>query len=131
MKYIPLAARICLCLIFFKAGVSHVFGFGETVEMMTNQGLPLANILLAGTVFFQILGAVSLLLGYQVKIGSILLIIFLIPASLVFHNPIADPSQINDFLKNIGLIGGLLMLIYAGSGALSFDGQTRTEVKRL
>ncbi len=131
MKYIPLAARICLCLIFFKAGVSHIFGFGETVEMMTNQGLPLANILLAGTVFFQILGAVSLLLGYQVKIGSILLIIFLIPASLVFHNFIADPSQINDFLKNIGLIGGLLMLIYAGSGALSIDGQTRTEVKRL
>jgi putative oxidoreductase len=131
MKYIPLAARICLCLIFFKAGVSHILGFGETLEMMTNQGLPLANILLAGTVFFQILGAVSLLLGYQVKIGSILLIIFLIPASLVFHNPIADPSQINDFLKNIGLIGGLLMLIYAGSGALSIDGQTRTEVKRL
>jgi hypothetical protein len=51
MKYIPLAARICLCLIFFKAGVSHVFGFGETVEMMTNQGLPLANILLAGVSF--------------------------------------------------------------------------------
>lgn len=131
MKYIPLAARICLCLIFFKAGVSHILGFGETVEMMTKQGLPLANILLAVTVLFQILGAVSLLLGYQVKIGSILLIIFLIPASLVFHNFIADPSQINDFLKNIGLIGGLLMLIYAGSGALSIDGQTRTEVKRL
>ena len=131
MKYIPLAARICLCLIFFKAGVSHILGFGETVEMMTNQGLPLANILLAGTVFFQFLGAISLLLGYKVKIGSILLIIFLIPASLVFHNPIADASQINDFLKNIGLIGGLLMLIYAGSGALSIDRQTRAEVKRL
>ena len=131
MKYIPLAARICLCLIFFKAGVSHILGFGETVEMMTNQGLPLANILLAGTVFFQFLGAISLLLGYKVKIGSILLIVFLIPASLTFHNPIADPSQIDDFLKNIGLIGGLLMLIYAGSGALSIDGQTRAEVKRL
>ena len=131
MKYIPLAARICLCLIFFKAGVSHILGFGETVEMMTNQGLPLANILLAGTVFFQLLGTISLLLGYKVKIGSILLIVFLIPASLTFHNPIADPSQINDFLKNIGLIGGLLMLIYAGSGALSIDRQTRAEVKRL
>lgn len=131
MEYVALAARICLCLIFFKAGVSHISGFGETVEMMTNQGLPLANILLAGTVFFQLLGTISLLLGYKVKIGSILLIVFLIPASLTFHNPIADPSQINDFLKNIGLIGGLLMLIYAGSGALSIDGQTRAEVKRL
>lgn len=131
MKYIPLAARICLCLIFFKAGVSHISGFGETVEMMTNKGLPLANILLVGTVLFQLLGAISLLLGYEVKIGSILLIAFLIPASLVFHNPIADPSQINDFLKNIGLIGGLLMLIYAGSGALSIDRQIHAEVEHL
>ena len=119
MEYVALAARICLCLIFFKAGVSHIIGFGETVEMMTNKGLPLANILLAGTVIFQLLGAISLLLGYKVKIGSILLIVFLIPASLVFHNPIADPSQINDFLKNIGLIGGLLMIIYSGPGSLS------------
>jgi putative oxidoreductase len=121
MEYLPLVARICLGLFFFKTGVSHVFGFGETVEMMTNQGLPLANILLAGTVFFQILGGVSLLLGYQVKISSILLIIFLITASIVFHNPIVDWGQINDFLKNIGLINGLLMLIYTGSGALSID----------
>jgi len=119
MEYVALAARICLCLIFFKAGVSHIIGFGETVEMMGNKGLPLANILLAGTVIFQLLGAISLLLGYKVKIGSILLIVFLIPASLVFHNPIADPSQINDFLKNIGLIGGLLMIIYSGPGSLS------------
>ena len=128
MKYIPLAARICLSLIFLKAGISHILGFGDTVAMMSEQGLPLANVLLAGTVVFQLLGAISLLFGFKTKIGSILLIIFLIPASLVFHNPIADPTQINDFLKNIGLIGGLLMLIYAGAGALSIDRQS-TDVK--
>ena len=49
------------------------------------------------------------------------LILFLIPATLVFHNPIANPSEINGFLKNIGLIGGLLMVIYTGAGALSID----------
>ena len=82
--------------------------------------------LAVGTIFFQLLGAIFLLLGYQTKIGSILLIVFLIPASLMFHNPIADLSQWNDFLKNIGLIGGLLMVIYAGSGALSIDGKKKT-----
>ncbi|NJK55255.1 MAG: DoxX family protein [Pleurocapsa sp. SU_5_0] len=123
MEYIALAARICLCLIFFKAGISHITAFSGLVETISSQGLPLASLLAAGTVFFQLLGSVSLLLGYQTKIGSILLIIFLIPASLLFHNPLADPSQINDFLKNIGLIGGLLMVIYAGAGALSVDGQ--------
>lgn len=125
MEYIALAARICLCLIFFKAGISHITAFSGLVETISSQGLPLASLLAVGTVFFQLLGSVSLLLGYQTKIGSILLIIFLIPASVLFHNPLADPSQINDFLKNIGLIGGLLMVIYAGAGALSVDGQKK------
>ena len=121
MGYLALAARICLCLIFFQTGVSKLLAFEEDVQMMTQQGLPIANLLLVGAVVFELLGAVSLLLGYRVRIGSILLILFLIPASLVFHNPVADPSQIIDFLKNVGLIGGLLMLIYAGPGALSID----------
>lgn len=123
MKYVALAARICLCLIFLKAGISHLLGFTPTVEMMADNGLPIPNILLAFTVIFQILGGLSLLLGFKVRLGSILLIIFLIPATLVFHNPIVDPSQLNDFLKNIGLIGGLLMVIAAGAGALSIDGE--------
>lgn len=118
MKYLPLAARICLCLIFLKAGISHIFGYGSTVEMMAGKGLPIPNILLIFTIAFQLLGGLSLLLGYKVKIGSLLLIAFLIPATLAFHNPVSD---INGFLKNIGLIGGLLMVIYTGSGALSID----------
>ncbi len=121
MKYLPLAARVCLCLIFLKAGISHILGFNSTVEMMSNSGLPLANILLFFTIVFQLLGGLSLLLGYQIKLGSILLIVFLIPATLVFHNPIANPSEINNFLKNIGLMGGLLMTIHTGAGALSID----------
>ncbi len=123
MEYVALAARICLSLIFFKAGISHLTGFGDFVQLIGSRGLPLPGLLAAGTVFFQLLGAISLLLGFKTKIGSILLIIFLIPASLMFHNPIADPSEWNAFLKNIGLIGGLLMVIYAGSGALSIDGK--------
>lgn len=121
MKYLPLAARICLCLIFFKAGISHIIGFSNTAQMMGNNGLPIPHILLFFTVIFQLLGAIYLLLGYQVKIGSILLIIFLIPATLVFHNPLVDSAEINSFLKNIGLIGGLLMIIYSGAGAVSLD----------
>ena len=125
MKYVALAARICLSLIFFNAGINHLTGFSGFVELIGSQGLPLAPLLAVGTIFFQLLGALSLLLGYQTKIGSILLIIFLIPATFLFHNPIVDPSQLNDFLKNIGLIGGLLMVIYAGPGAISIDGKKK------
>ena len=85
--------------------------------------MPLAGLIAAVTVAFQLLGALSLILGYKIKLGSILLIVFLIPATLLFHNFIGDPSQINAFLKNVGLIGGLLMLINSGAGAVSLDGK--------
>ena len=124
MKYIPLAARICLCIIFINSGIGKIFGFASTAEMMANQGLPIAIILLIFTIAFQLLGGLSLLFGYKVKIGSILLILFLIPATLVFHNFLVNPEEMNAFLKNIGLIGGLLMVIYAGAGALSIDVST-------
>ena len=127
MKYLPLAARICLCLIFLKAGISHIIGYSGTVEMMSSQGLPIPSVLLIFTIAFQILGGLSLLLGYKVKIGSLLLIVFLIPATLAFHNPVND---INGFLKNIGLIGGLLMVMYAGAGALSIDGEADRKERR-
>ncbi len=124
MKYLPLAARICLSLIFLNAGIKHLLGFSGFVDVI-GQTLPLAPLLAIGTIVFQLLGGVSLLLGYKAKIGATLLIIFLIPASVLFHNFVADPSQLNAFLKNIGLIGGLLMVISAGSGPISIDEVTQ------
>ena len=121
MKYLPLAARICLCIIFINSGIGKIFGFAGTASMMANQGLPIPEVLLIFTIAFQLLGGLSLLFGYKVKIGSLLLILFLIPATLVFHNPIGNPDEMNAFLKNIGLIGGLLMTMYAGAGALAVD----------
>lgn len=124
MKYVPLAARICLCIIFINSGIGKIFGFAGTAGMMGSKGLPIPEVLLAFTIAFQLLGGFSLLLGYKVKLGSLLLILFLIPATIVFHNPIGNPDELNSFLKNIGLIGGLLMTIYAGAGALSIDNST-------
>lgn len=120
MKYLPLAARVCLALIFLKAGITHLLGFSGFAAMIGGT-LPLGALLAAGTIIFQLAGSVSLLLGYKVKIGALLLIVFLIPATLLFHNFIADGAQINAFLKNLGLIGGLLMVIDRGAGAVSLD----------
>jgi len=123
MTYLPLAARICLSLIFLSAVYNHIVGFSGFVGFIGSK-LPLAGLWAVGTIVFQLLGVLSLLLGYKTRIGATLLIIFLIPASLIFHNFLADGSQLNPFLKNVGLIGGLLMVIYAGSGPLSLDSQT-------
>jgi uncharacterized membrane protein YphA (DoxX/SURF4 family) len=121
MKYIPLAARICLSLIFLYSGITKIFGFAATEQMMASRGLPVPALLLLGNIVFQIVGGISLLLGYKVRWGAILLILFLIPTTLVFHNFLADPKEITAFLKNLGLIGGLLLIYYSGAGAVSLD----------
>jgi putative oxidoreductase len=121
MKYLPLVARVAIALIFLTSGIKHAANFSGFVDTIA-QTLPFATLLAIGAIVFLLLGAVSLILGYKVNIGATLLILFLIPTTLIFHNFIADPGQLTAFLKNLGLIGGLLLVIYAGAGAVSIDG---------
>jgi putative oxidoreductase len=124
-KYVPLIARTFLAIIFVRAGFDKAFlDFAGTQQQMADAGIPIPFIVLIFTIAFQILGGISLIVGYKAKIGAILLIIFLIPATLVFHNPIVDPTQMTDFMKNLAILGGLLMVVAFGSGALSLDGGT-------
>ncbi|KPQ37709.1 MAG: putative oxidoreductase [Phormidesmis priestleyi Ana] len=119
MTYLPLAARICLALIFLNAGVNHLLGFSGFVSTIASKGLPLPQVLAIGAIAFLLLGAVSLILGYKSQIGALLLILFLIPTTLIFHPFLSDLSG---FLKNLALIGGLLMVMAYGPGLISLDG---------
>jgi len=121
-KYIPLVARSFLAVIFIYAGVNKVFNFAQTSESMAKAGLPIVGVLLIFTIAFQILGGLSIILGYKAEIGAILLI----PATIVFHNPFADPSQFNNFFKNLSIIGGLLLILAYGSGTLSLEASDRS-----
>jgi putative oxidoreductase len=124
MKYLPLVARIALALVFLNAGIKHLIGFSGFADMI-GQTLPLSPVLAIGTIVFQLLGACSLIFGYKVNIGATLLILFLVPATLIYHNPLLDSAELGAFLKNLGLVGGLLLVIYTGAGAASIDGQTK------
>ncbi|MEL6551931.1 MAG: DoxX family protein [Cyanobacteria bacterium J06621_11] len=118
--YLSLAGRVCLALIFLQAGIKHLIGFQGFVQAIAAKGLPLAGLLAVGTIVFQLVGSGCLLLGFKTKIGAWLLIAFLIPATLAFHPPVSD---LTGFLKNLALIGGLLMTIEHGPGLMSLDGK--------
>ncbi|EKU98504.1 putative membrane protein [Leptolyngbya sp. PCC 7375] len=125
-KYTPLIARTAIAIIFLNSGIGKLSNFGVTVEQIAGAGLPLAGLVTVCTIAFQLLGGVALILGYKARIGSGLLLAFLIPATLVFHNPIADPTQMTQFLKNLAIIGGLLMVVAYGSGPMSLDNRLAT-----
>ena len=120
-KYVPLIARTFLSVIFLRSGLVKIFGFAGTQEYMTTQGIPmeLTGVLLIGAIILEIAGGVSVLLGYQARWGAIALLIFLVPATLIFHTNFADNIQVIQFLKNLAIMGGLLMVVTYGSGPLS------------
>ena len=125
-KYTPLIARTAIAIIFLNSGIGKLSNFGGTSEQIASAGLPLAGLVALCTIAFQLLGGAALVLGYKARIGSWLLLAFLIPATLEFHNPIADPSQMTQFLKNLAIIGGLLMVVAYGSGPVSLDNRLAT-----
>jgi putative oxidoreductase len=73
-------------------------------------------------------GGLSVLLGYKARLGALLLIGFLIPATLIFHTNFSEPQQEIQFMKNLGLMGGLLMVVAFGAGPVSLDERTVSSV---
>ena len=64
--------------------------------------------------------------GLYARVGALVLALYLIPVSLVFHDfwNVAGPEragQMADFLKNVALAGGLLLIVAHGAGRHSLD----------
>jgi putative oxidoreductase len=88
---------------------------------MASKQMPATAFFLVCAIATLLFGTFSIGAGYKSKIGTVVLIIFLIPATLIFHSYLADQNQFIHFLKNIALIGGLLMIFVNGTGELSLE----------
>jgi putative oxidoreductase len=118
-KWTVLVARLFLSAIFIKSGIDKIFNPESTQQYMESMGVP--SLLLIPTIIVLLVGGISVLVGYKARYGALLLIGFLIPTTLIFHTNFAESSQQIAFLKNLGLMGGLLMVAVFGPGSLSFD----------
>lgn len=130
-QYGPPVGRILMAVIFLKSGFGKITGFAGTAGFMASKGMPFAEILLVGAIVLEIAGAIMLIVGWRVHWGALMLIVFMIPATLVFHNFWAVDAaqygnQLNHFLKNTAMIGGLLYVMAFGAGPLSADARRST-----
>lgn len=125
-QYGPLAGRILMAAIFLMSGFGKLTNFSGTAGFIAGRGMPMAEVLVVGAILFELGGAIMLVIGWKVRWGALLLVLFTIPATLMFHNFWAvDASQyqnqLNHFLKNVAMIGGLLYMMAFGAGPLSLD----------
>ncbi|NJK61762.1 MAG: DoxX family protein [Synechococcaceae cyanobacterium SM2_3_1] len=119
--FIPFIARAFIVIIFIRSGFSKLMDFSGIQETIADQGLPFAAFLTVLAIIFELVGAAFVISGFKARIGALLLLLFLIPTTVIFHNLIADPDETTQFLKNLAIIGGLLMVMVYGPGPLSLE----------
>ena len=102
---------------FLLSGINHFAKHSMLAGYAKSKGTPVPGLAVGGTGALLMLGGVSLLLGYHPTIGTGLLVISLLGFAFAIHNywAIDDPQakqaeQVN-FLKNIALVGLLLMTL--------------------
>jgi putative oxidoreductase len=115
-SYVPLLARILLGLIFVMSGITKITGFEGTQQYMASHGIPLTAVFLVGAIAVEILGGLSVILGLWPRAGAAVLVLFLIPATLIFHTDFSQQTQMIMFLKNLSIMGGLLLVMAFGGG---------------
>ena len=123
---LALAARILLAALFVPAGISKIAGFAGTVGYIGSVGLPLPVVGAVLAIVAEAGGGIALLLGLQTRLAALVLAVFTLAAGVFFHAfwaaaPEAAQMQQIMFMKNIAIVGGLLMLTAFGPGALSLD----------
>jgi putative oxidoreductase len=118
---IPLAARILISTIFIMAAINKSMDLLGTEQYMAAYGIPAPGILLVLSIIIEIFCGLSILLGFKAKLGAIALFLFLIPTTLIFHTEVTDQIQSIMLLKNLAIMGGLLMIANYGSGPYSLD----------
>jgi putative oxidoreductase len=121
-----LVGRILLGLIFVLSGFAKISGFDGTAGYIASKGLPLPQVLAALTIVVELGGGLALMAGLYTRQAVIALAGFSLLTAIVFHNFWAAPQaeqlmqQIN-FMKNLAIAGGMLVVAAFGPGRLSLD----------
>jgi len=116
---LPLAARLLLALLFFTSSIAKVGSWQGNVDFVATK-LPFAPVLLAGALAAEVVTWLGLLTGYRARLAATVGFLYMIPVTLVFH-----AFMSTQFQKNLGMMGGLLLVAAFGPGKLVLGGRRR------
>jgi putative oxidoreductase len=130
-----LVGRFLLALIFVLSGFSKLTNMGGTAGYMTQAGMPPALIYpgLIVSIVVEFGLALLIVIGYRARLAAFVMFLWFIPVTIMFHflpyraavaagDKMAAMGQQINFMKNISIMGGLLLVTSFGSGAWSVDG---------
>ncbi len=115
-----IVARLFLAVLFVLSGIQKVMMPAATAEYIESR-TTLPGELALGIGIFEIVAGLLLALGLMTRLVSILLAGFTVATILFFHNQSTDPVEGAHALKNVAIVGGLLMVFAYGQVHGTFD----------
>ena len=111
--------RLFLASTFAIAVPPKIVKYPYVLNTIVARGIPenYANILLISAICILLIGSVSVIFKQDSIVGPLLLLVFLVPTTIIFH---LNPFQSQPFFMNMGLIGGLLLAL-VNSRSLSIN----------
>jgi putative oxidoreductase len=103
-------ARVLLYLVFIHAVIGKLTGFAGPAAAIAAKGLPLAPLLLVAAMALMAVGSALVISGWKARLGALLLLLFLVPTTLLFHGDGADKMERIQLFKNLAIMGGLLLV---------------------
>ncbi len=123
---LSLIGRILLAVLFLVSGFGKVGGFEGLIGAIASKGLPMPQVFAVATIVIELGAGLMLVFGWKARWAAFLLAVFTAIITYFFHNFWAAPEaekmmQQIQFMKNLTIIGGLLMVMAFGPGRLSVD----------
>src|SRR5260221_9490342 len=117
-----LVGRSLIAALFLVSGVRKIMFFSLQVAYFTRLGFPLPEAFAVLAILVEVGGAALLIAGWRTREAAWLLIVFTLVATFMAHrfwefDPALLGNQMNHFLKNFAIIGGLLLVAARGKPA--------------
>jgi putative oxidoreductase len=123
---LPLFARILIAPLFLVSAARSLYAVAGTTGYLARLGAPMPEVTTWIVIGVELVGAALLVVGWRTRLTAWVLVAFVIVATLLGHrfwaaDPAQYANQLNHFLKNLAVIGGLLLLAVHGPGRAALD----------
>ena len=126
MHIVEILGRIFISSLFIVEAVRKFFSPDEGMMYMSDYGVP--EILFYPSLIFEFVVPLILIAGFKTKFFASLLFLFVLSVTVIFHTDFSNNMQMISFLKNLAIMGGLLIIISNKPQMCSIDSVSYTHL---
>jgi putative oxidoreductase len=121
-----LAARLLLAALFLIFGWRKLTDYSGTVRRMVQDGAPIPELSTVIAIFMELPVAFAVAIGAFTRPSAMLLALYTLGTALIAHRywkltGVNKIDSMEDFYKNLSVVGGFLLLYITGAGKYSID----------